>query len=80
MSRYLAELVKKTGVTVTPEVAVMQGDRLLYRGGSTIDMSSSDGNDRSRRSDLEACSRCRRQTGRVRETRAVGCILSDLIK
>src|SRR5215216_530252 len=26
------ELVKRTGVTVTPEVAVMRGDAILYRG------------------------------------------------
>ena len=30
--RHRAELVKQTGVTVTPEVAVMAGDRMVYRG------------------------------------------------
>ena len=30
--RDVVRLVKKTGVTVTPEVAVMAGDRMVYRG------------------------------------------------
>jgi thiol-disulfide isomerase/thioredoxin len=79
----LRELVKKTGVTVTPEVAVMKDDRLVYRG--RIDDRYVDfGKDRPQPTvrDLER-SLDAIVNGRpvpVPETRAVGCILSDLIK
>ena len=77
------ELVKKTGVTVTPEVAVMKEGRLLYRG--RIDDRYADfGKDRPQPTvrDLER-SLDAIMNGRpvpVAETRAIGCILSDLIK
>lgn len=76
-------LLKKTGVTVTPEVAVMKGDHLLYRG--RIDDRYIDfGKDRvtPTRRDLEnalASAIAGTPIGQ-RETQAVGCILSDLIK
>ena len=43
------QLVKQTGVTVTPEVAVMRGDACCIAGASTIAMLSSAGSGRSRR-------------------------------
>ena len=77
------ELVKRTGVTVTPEVAVVDRDRLLYRG--RIDDRYVDfGKDRPQptkrdlRDALEAIAAARPVA--VKETRAVGCFLSDLIK
>ena len=77
------ELVKKTGVTVTPEVAVMKDGRMLYRG--RIDDRYVDfGRDRPQPTvrDLER-SLDAILAGRpvpIAETRAVGCILSDLVK
>jgi len=77
------ELVKRTGVTVTPEVAVMAGDRMVYRGridDRYIDL----GRDRIKptRHDLEDALDALLAGKPVAqlETRAVGCILSDLIK
>ena len=77
------KLVKQTGVTVTPEVAVMQGTRLLYRG-RIDDRYVELGRERPSptQRDLEAALEAV-IAGRpiaVRETRAVGCILADLIK
>ena|SRR5687767_8087868 len=77
------ELVKKTGVTVTPEVAVLTEGRLVYRG--RIDDRYADfGKDRAQPTvrDLER-SLDAIINGRpvpVAETRAIGCILSDLLK
>ena len=77
------KLVKQTGVTVTPEVAVMSGDKLLYRG--RIDDRYVDfGKERPRPTihDLER-SLDAILAGKpvpLAETRAVGCILSELIK
>jgi thiol-disulfide isomerase/thioredoxin len=77
------ELVKKTGVTVTPEVAVMKDGRMLYRG--RIDDRYIDfGTDRPQPAvrDLERSLEAI-LAGRpvpIAETRAVGCILSDLGK
>ena len=77
------ELVKKTGVTVTPEVAVTKDGRLVYRG--RIDDRYVDfGRDRPQPTvrDLERSLEAL-LAGRsvpVKETQAVGCILSDLIK
>ena len=77
------DLVKQTGVTVTPEVAVMKDGRLLYRG--RIDDRYVDfGRDRPEPTvrDLER-SLAAIIAGRpvpVSQTRAVGCLLSDLIK
>ena len=77
------ELLKKAGVTVTPEVVVMKDGRMLYRG--RIDDRYIDfGKDRPQPTvrDLER-SLDAILAGRpvpVAETRAVGCILSDLVK
>ena len=76
-------LVKQTGVTVTPEVAVMRGQALLYRG-RIDDRYVEFGTDRPAPTthDLEdalAAASAGRPIA-VRETRAVGCILSDLVK
>ena len=77
------ELVKQTGVTVTPEVAVMAGARIVYRG--LIDARYIElGKDRIKptRHDLEDALTAVLANKPVaqKETRAVGCILSDLIK
>jgi hypothetical protein len=77
-------LVKRTGVTVTPEVAVAAADgRLLYRG--RIDDRYIDfGKDRLQPTvrDLERTLEAivAGQPVPVAETRAVGCILSELLK
>jgi len=77
------ELVKQTGVTVTPEVAVMAGARLVYRG-RIDDRYIELGKDRIKptRHDLEDALNALIAGKPVaqRETRAVGCILSDLLK
>jgi len=77
------KLVKLTGVTVTPEAALMQGTRLLYRG--RIDDRYVDfGKDRPAPTthDLEAAidAAIAGKPIAVKETRAIGCILSDLVK
>jgi len=77
------QLVKQTGVTVTPEVAVMTGDRVRYRG-RIDDRYIELGKDRPQptQRDLEDALDAL-ITGKPvaqRETRAVGCILSDLFK
>jgi hypothetical protein len=76
-------LVKLTGATVTPEVAVMRGTELLYRG-RIDDRYVEFGKDRARPTtrDLEDALTAA-VAGRpvaVKETRAVGCIISDLVK
>jgi hypothetical protein len=77
------KLVKMTGVTVTPEVAVMRGDRVVYRG-RIDDRYIELGVDRPQPTthDLEDALTAVIAGKPVahRETRAVGCILSDLIK
>ena len=77
------ELVKKAGVTVTPEVAVMKEGRLLYRG--RIDDRYVDfGKDRpaptKRDLDDALTAITAGKTVAVRETRAIGCFLTDLVK
>lgn len=77
------KLVKLTGVTVTPEVAVMRGSRLLYRG--RIDDRYVDfGTDRitpTRRDLDEALTAATAgKSIAIKETRAIGCFLSDLMK
>lgn len=77
------KLVKLTGVTVSPEVAVMKGTQLLYRG-RIDDRYIELGKERPTptRHDLDAALELI-TTGRpvaVKQTRAVGCILSDLFK
>lgn len=75
------KLSRSTGVTVTPEVAVMQGDRVLYRG-RIDDRFVELGRERARVTtrDLEDALTAitAGKAVAVRETRAVGCFLSDL--
>jgi protein-disulfide isomerase len=77
------KLVKQTGVTVTPEVAVMIGARVLYRG-RIDDRYIELGRERLKptRHDLEDALTAVIAGNPVAqpETRAVGCILSDLLK
>ena len=84
---YLADagqkLVKQTGVTVTPEVAVMRGTTLLYRG-RIDDRYVELGRERPKptQRDLEDALNAivAGKNVAIRETRAVGCILADLVK
>ena len=78
------ELVKHTGVLVTPEVAVVgEGGRVLYKG-RIDDRYIEFGKDRPQPTErtlaraLEAV--VQGKPVAVWETRAVGCILSDLVK
>ncbi len=77
------QLLKQTGVTVTPEVAVMAEGRMLYRG-RIDDRYVALGTERPQptQRDLEASldAVIAGKPVAVPETRAVGCILSDLIK
>jgi hypothetical protein len=77
------QLVKQTGVTVTPEVAVMRGTTLLYRG-RIDDRYVELGRERPTptRRDLEDALNAIVDGKAVatRETRAVGCIIADLVK
>jgi len=77
------QLVKKTGVTVTPEVALMKGSTLLYRG-RIDDRFVALGVERPKAMthDLEDAltAAIAGKTIATRETRAIGCILSDLVK
>jgi hypothetical protein len=77
------QLVKKTGVTVTPEVAVMKGSTLVYRG-RIDDRFVAFGVERPQATthDLEDALSAivAGKPVATRETRAVGCILSDLVK
>ena len=77
-------LVKRTGVTVTPEVAILDAaGKLLYRG-RIDDRYVSFGKDRPQPTvrDLERSLEAvlAGKPVPVKETRAIGCILSDLIK
>ena len=76
-------LVKKAGVTVTPEVAVMNGDTVLYRG-RIDDRYVELGRERPKPTthDLEDALKAA-IAGKpiaVKRTQAVGCILADLVK
>lgn len=78
------KLVKLTGVTVTPEVAVMTADqKILYRG-RIDDRYLEFGKDRPQPTvrDLERAldAVIAGKPVPVPETRAIGCILSDLMK
>jgi thiol-disulfide isomerase/thioredoxin len=77
------KLLKITGATITPEVAVMKGDRLLYRG--RIDNRYVElGTERPRPTthDLEdaIAAVIAGKPVAMKSTQAVGCILSDLVK
>jgi len=77
------KLVKLTGATVSPEVAVMRGAQVLYRGridDRYIELGKERPNPTRR--DLESALDLI-TTGRpvaVKQTRAIGCILADLLK
>ncbi|HEX6162374.1 MAG TPA: hypothetical protein VFZ31_03340 [Vicinamibacterales bacterium] len=77
------KLLKLTGVTVTPEVALMNGDKLLYRG-RIDDRYVELGRERPKPTtrDLEDAltAAIAGKPIAIKETRAVGCILSDLVK
>jgi hypothetical protein len=77
------KLVTLTGVTVSPEVAVMRGSQLLYRG-RIDDRYIELGRERAAptRRDLDAALEMI-TTGRpvaAKQTRAVGCFLADLMQ
>ena len=78
-----AQLVKKTGVTVTPEVAVVQGSTMRYRG-RIDDRYVAFGVERPKATtnDLDDAltAAIAGKPIAYRETRAIGCILSDLVK
>ena len=77
------KLVKRIGVTMTPEVAVMRGDQVLYRG-RIDDRYVELGRERVKPTthDLEDALKAA-IAGKpiaVKQTQAVGCILSDLVQ
>ena len=77
------KLLKRTGVTVTPEVALMSGDEMLYRG-RIDDRYVELGRERAKPTthDLEDALKAA-IAGRpitVKQTQAVGCILADLLQ
>lgn len=76
-------LVKKTGVSVTPEVAVMKGDQLLYRGridDRYIDFGKDRVTPTERNLESALTAIAAGKPVAVKDTRAVGCILADLVK
>jgi peroxiredoxin len=77
-------LVKKTGVTVTPEVAVIDRTGMVLYRGRIDDRYIDFGRDRPQPTvrDLELAldAILAGKPAPVRETRAVGCILADLVK
>ena len=77
------KLLKMTGVSVTPEVALMKGSQLLYRG-RIDDRYVEFGKDRlvptSRDLENALTAVLAGKPIAQRETRAVGCYLSDLLK
>jgi hypothetical protein len=76
-------LVRKTGVSVTPEVAVMRGDELLYRG-RIDDRYVEFGKDRIKPTtrDLEDAltAAIAGKPVAISKTQAIGCIIADLVK
>ena len=77
------KLVKQTGVTVTPEVAVMAGERMVYRGridDRYVDLGRERPNPTQRDLENALSALIAGKPIAIRETRAVGCILSDLLK
>ena len=76
-------LVKKAGATVTPEVAVMKGDQLLYRGridDRYVDFGKERPSPTKRDLEDALTAIVAGKSVAARETRAIGCILSDLVK
>ena len=77
------KLVRQTGVTVTPEVAVMAGKRMVYRGridDRYVDLGRERPNPTQRDLENALSALIAGKPIATRETRAVGCILSDLLK
>ena len=77
------KLVKQTGVTVTPEVAVMKGAVLLYRGridDRYVELGRERPTPTTRDLEDALTALIAGQPVAAKETRAVGCILSDLVK
>ena len=80
----LQEMVKLTGVTVTPEVAIVTADKKILYRGRIDDRYIAFGKDRPQPTvrdlerSLEAISAGKPVP--VAETRAIGCIISDLVK
>jgi hypothetical protein len=76
-------LVRQTGVTVAPEVAVMKDNELLYRG-RIDDRYIEFGKDRAvvTQRDLENAltAAVAGKPVPVKETRAIGCFIPDLVK
>ncbi|HWI17832.1 MAG TPA: hypothetical protein VNT81_08795 [Vicinamibacterales bacterium] len=77
------KLVKLTGATVTPEVAVMDGQRLLYRG-RIDDRYIEFGRERIKptQRDLEDAltAAIAGKPMPVKQTQAIGCFIADLVK
>jgi len=77
------KLVKMTGATITPEVAVMKGSQLLYRG-RIDDRYIEFGKDRPSptRRDLELVLEAviAGKPVAIKQTQAIGCILADLVR
>jgi hypothetical protein len=77
------KLVKQTGVTVTPEVAVMAGERIVYRGridDRYVDLGRERPSPTQRDLENALSALIAGKPIAAPETRAVGCILSDLLK
>lgn len=78
------QLVKQTGVTVTPEVAILDGSGTMVYRGRIDDRYVAFGTDRPQPTvrDLERSLEAvlAGKPVPVRETRAIGCILSDLVR
>ena len=76
-------LVKLTGVTMMPEVAVMRGSTLLYRGridDRYVDLGKERPAPTQRNLEAALTAAIAGKPIAVRETQAVGCFLSDLVK
>ena len=77
------KLVKQIGVTVTPEVAVMKGGQVMYRGridDRYVELGRERPSPTTRDLENALDSLIAGRPVAVRQTRAVGCILSDLVK
>ena len=77
------KLLKRTGVTVTPEVAVMKESELVYRGridDRYIDFGKDRPNPTKRDLEDALTAVIAGKAVANKETRAIGCFLSDLVK
>ncbi len=75
------ELVRKTGVRVTPEAAVYVGDRLIYRGridDRYVDFGQSRPQPTTHDLDDVLAAVTAGKTPPFRETKAIGCAIDDL--